>query len=228
MTTICPVSRTCAVCGTESRQIVLGSTNAFGPSDLDTRPAEMLRSTLPYWIERCPACGFCAPNISELMEGAAGIVRTPAYQQQFRDPDVPTLASSVLCYAMILEHRALYADAGWAAVHAAWACDDEGSPAAIRCRERAVPLFRMALEQRQTVARQPGGNEGIFADLLRRSGQDGDALAACRDGLALDPEPLIAAVLRFQQVLIGQGDRKAHTIADAMEVAGKAGYEFRE
>jgi hypothetical protein len=226
MTTIARVSRNCAICRTVSSQIVLGSTNAFGPSDLDTRPAEMLRSTLPYWIERCPACGFCAPDISKPQEGAAGIVRTPAYQEQLRDPGFPALANSFLCHALLLEHAARYSDGGWAAVHAAWACDDEGSPAASRCRERAVLLFRMAREQGQAVAAQPGADEAVLTDLLRRSGHDGEAMAACRDGLAMDPEPLIAAVLRFQQALIGRGDRKPHTISDAMEAPGKAGFEF--
>jgi hypothetical protein len=84
----------------------------------------------------------------------------------------------------------------------------------------------MAREQGQAVAAQPGADEAVLTDLLRRSGHDGEAMAACRDGLAMDPEPLIAAVLRFQQALIGRGDRKPHTISDAMESVGKAGFEF--
>jgi hypothetical protein len=186
----------------------------------------MLRSTLPYWIERCPACGYSVPDLSDLTEGAGDVVRTPAYRDVLRDTAPPALATSFLCYALLLEHRARYAEAGWAAVHAAWACDDEGSPTASRCRERAVQLFRMAQDLRQSIALQPGAAEGILADLLRRSGHDNEALRVCREGLALDPVPLVAAVLRFQRILVERGDRGAHTVTDAMEAAGKAGFEF--
>jgi hypothetical protein len=86
--------------------------------------------------------------------------------------------------------------------------------------------FRSAREHGQAIARQPGGDEAILADILRRSGRDGEALAACREGLALAPDPLVAIVLRFQRALIERGDREAHSISDAMEAAGKAGYEF--
>lgn len=160
------------------------------------------------------------------MEGAADIVRTPAYREQLHDPGAPALANSFLCYGLLLEHRAMYAAAGWTAVHAAWACDDRGSPAASRCRERAVALFRMAQVHGQTVASQPGAAEGILADLLRRSGYHDEALVVCHEGLARDPEPLVAAVLRFQQLLIGKGDRTSRTVSDAMEAAGKAAFEF--
>lgn len=36
----------CAVCGKESEQITLASTNTFGSPDLDLRPPEMKRSTM--------------------------------------------------------------------------------------------------------------------------------------------------------------------------------------
>jgi hypothetical protein len=41
MTTIHQEEVSCAVCGSAQRVMELGSTNAFGSMDLDTRPPEM-------------------------------------------------------------------------------------------------------------------------------------------------------------------------------------------
>ncbi|MBS7251264.1 MAG: hypothetical protein KIH08_11870 [Candidatus Freyarchaeota archaeon] len=124
MTQLEEVEKKCILCGKESKQIVVISTNTVGSPDLDTRPPEMKRSTLPYWIEFCPECGFCAPDISEAPPEAAEIVRSEAYQQQLHNPEFPALANKFLCLSLILEKIGVYVGAGWCSVHAAWACDD--------------------------------------------------------------------------------------------------------
>jgi hypothetical protein len=127
VTTIKEVEKKCALCGKESKQIVLVSTNTFGSPDLDTRPPEMERSTIGCWIHSCLWCGYCATDISEGIEKASEIVRSYAYQQQLHNPRFPDLANEFLCFSLILESVGYYADAGWPSVHAAWACDDEGN-----------------------------------------------------------------------------------------------------
>ncbi|MEM3650434.1 MAG: hypothetical protein QW831_06905 [Candidatus Jordarchaeaceae archaeon] len=124
MTQFEEVEKKCALCGKKSKQIAIISTNTIGSPDLDTRPSESARSTLPYWIEFCRECGFCAPDISHAPEGAAEIVRSEAYQRQLHDPDFPALANRFLCLSLILEKIGVYVGAGWSSVHAAWVCDD--------------------------------------------------------------------------------------------------------
>lgn len=63
MTTLASTSKKCLVCGTVSQFSALQSTNSFGYSDLDFRPAEMKRSTMPYWIQECPCCGYVSSDI---------------------------------------------------------------------------------------------------------------------------------------------------------------------
>ena len=63
MTTL-PREMTCAVCGAPSTQTVVSSASAFGASDLDTRPPEMVRSGLRYEVQECPSCGYCSENIA--------------------------------------------------------------------------------------------------------------------------------------------------------------------
>ena len=57
---------TCRVCGSQSKQATLLSSNAIGPPDLDGRPFRysMLRDTMSRWVQRCPECGYCAMYIS--------------------------------------------------------------------------------------------------------------------------------------------------------------------
>jgi len=59
MTTMYEQNVDCFFCGTSSQHGSISSSNTLGSSDLDTRPAEMKRSTICYWVQRCPSCGYC-------------------------------------------------------------------------------------------------------------------------------------------------------------------------
>lgn len=63
MTTL-PREMTCAACGARSTQTVVLSASAFGASELDTRPPEMMRSALRYQVQECPSCGYCFESIA--------------------------------------------------------------------------------------------------------------------------------------------------------------------
>ncbi len=63
MTFISKELEKCIVCGTESRHLVLLSSNTFGGEDLDGRPPNMLRRTMKRWVQRCRRCGYCATNL---------------------------------------------------------------------------------------------------------------------------------------------------------------------
>ena len=58
MTTLFADELKCAVCGITSTHSDIGSSSSFGAPDLDLRPAQLLRSTMPYWIQECPFCGY--------------------------------------------------------------------------------------------------------------------------------------------------------------------------
>ena len=65
MSSIIDIERKCWVCGEMSEQAGLASTNRFGSPDLDLRPPEMERSTMEWWLEECPHCGYVANDLSE-------------------------------------------------------------------------------------------------------------------------------------------------------------------
>ena len=91
MTTMYADTRTCKNCGQDSEQIILGSTNSFGSPDLDLRSPPMVRDTMDTWIQVCPHCKFCAPNIAKAKVPERPVT-DPEYLAAFEDERFPELA----------------------------------------------------------------------------------------------------------------------------------------
>ncbi len=219
MTTLFKEKKKCLVCSKTNEYTAIGSTNQFGPPDLDTRPPEMMRSTIAFWIHRCPSCGYCAPDVSKGPSLAAQIVKSEAYLKQRGNHSYPELANRFLCWAIVQETAGDHVGAGWAAIHAAWACDDaEARAASAQCRTRATGLLRHAKANGISYAPGAGVEEAILADLLRRSGQFDQVGTICLEGLAKDPEDIVRQILVFQQALALRQDRECHTIAEVTEL----------
>lgn len=219
MTTVRVEQLTCAVCGHRDRYTRLTSSNRFGAPDLDSRPPEMLRSTISLWVQACQVCGYCAPDVSQLPPpGAADLVRSKDYQTLLNSPDFPRLANEFLCWARLLE-ASDPVRAGWARLHAAWVCDDAGNqPAAGACRLQAAELWQRVLAAGARLLADIGTDYALLADLLRRAGQFEAAEAVCERGLAQDPEQPVHAILKFQRVLSTRRDTARYTVAQALDV----------
>jgi tetratricopeptide (TPR) repeat protein len=218
MTTLDHVSKTCAICGREDTYTMIMSTNSFGSPDLDLRPPEMQRSTMEYWVERCPECGYCSHNVEEAGDGVADVVQSEAYRRQRESQQYPELANAFLCSSMIYEHLGDYSSAGQTSMDAAWVCDDASMQTEARqCREEAIRLLQIARDQDQLDEDPAGATEALLTDLMRRSAQFDLAQKTCEEGLAKDPETVIAGVLRFQRSLIDAKDVGAYTIEEALQ-----------
>jgi hypothetical protein len=219
MTTVTEKRVRCCLCSAENEFIGIGSTNAFGSSDLDTRPPEMARSTIWAWVQCCQECGYCASDVAAPRPEAADVVSTKEYKRQLLDPTYPVWANSFLCKALIDSACREFSAATWALIHAAWVCDDSNRPdQAVMCREKAAEMLAVAEEHGQQVAKPGGWSTCILVDLLRRSGRLDDAqsvIAARRDTITEDD---IVRILDFQTALIEKNDILCHTAA---EVFGK-------
>lgn len=218
MTTICTTTMRCPVCGTRSEHRGIMSTSAWGPSDLDTRPPQMERSTMFAWVRRCPKCGYCARNSSATGPRAREIISGKEYREQLSDPACPGLANSFLCRGILDRESGDYATATWDLMHAAWVCDDAGhADQAIACRRKAADMFKEAEGHGQQVAgQQDGSGTAILVDLLRRSGRRDEArkvIAERRDGISDDT---VLRVLDFQAVLLDRDDVAGHTVTEAL------------
>jgi hypothetical protein len=156
----------CAACGRQSQQGRLTSFSTFSGPDLDFRPAEMLRSTMHYWIMACPYCGYAAEDIGKrprvlrdklerLYEGA--------------DKELPRLAYRFHKRALHCEYLKDIRGAARAYLCAAWVCDDAGDGT------RAKEMRAKCLELTQRRMKRCRGGEWnryaiLAADLLRRIG----------------------------------------------------------
>lgn len=210
-----PVQVECASCGHVSTQQELTSTSTFGAPDLDLRPAEIARSALFVQVQECPGCGYCAGHLAEAPENVAQFLEAPRYIDVRADTTPCALARRFLLASFVRDAAGDPADAGWFAVRAAWACDDDvDPPGASTYRARAADLFRESSELGRRFAQDAGTEAAVLADLLRRSGQFREAREVCERALP-DCVGLVGSVLSFQAVLARDEDDRAYTVADA-------------
>ncbi len=214
---IMEIETECSLCGQASLQKVITSPDRTGLPDLDTRPPESLRSSLPYWVQRCPNCGYCAPDIDREYPLAVYVVRQEGYQALLRKRSLPQLARSFLAWAMIQQANGEGLSAGWSALHAAWACDDAGKPAAaLWCRQQALASFERARGRGKNLPgfEDSGAEEILLADLYRRTGQFEKAVEVSRQGLGKQPSLVIARTLEHEIILATGKDDGRHSLSE--------------
>lgn len=217
MTLMHKENKRCGLCGSEGEFDVVMSTNTFGSPDLDTRPPEMQRSTIFAWVQRCPACGYCASDVSAARPRASSVVAGKEYKQQLDNPEYPELANSFVCSGILDRESEDYAAATWAFIGAAWVCDDADHPEqAVKCRQDAADMLVRAEGSDQQITGQEGASTAILVDLLRRAGRMEEARKAIEKRRFGITEEVITRILDYQAALIEKGDTSCYTIAQAL------------
>jgi tetratricopeptide (TPR) repeat protein len=215
MTTIIPQDLTCSFCGNSSPQHLLGSTNSFGRPDLDTRPPEMMRSTMHLWVQECPHCGYVAKDISQPAHDSARLYCGESGWRGIPYLAYPELARKFLKLADLQEGVGHMLEAAWSALRAAWACDDAATDhLAISCRQRAIGYFARIPNTVRLFAKDMGAMEALFADLHRRAGDFEGAVHWADIGLDQSPDSAISAILYFQRAKAILQDRSRYTGED--------------
>lgn len=200
----------CAVCGTESRQPPNRLSPPEQPPDLDLRPGEPVRSTMPRWLQQCPGCGYCAPDIGKAHPAAVEAVRAAPFRALLADNTIPPLGRRFLAWALVLEETGALHAAAEATLQAAWVADDLGRPDLARhWRLEAVALWRAgpSLDFEQSVR---------VVDALRRAEAWDDAAASAEELANLSPPEAVAQVVMLERRLIEAGDPGRHTVASAL------------
>ncbi len=217
MTTVYLSDKLCFVCGEKSKfpmgNLSLGN---VGVRDLDGRPTHILRSSVYLWIQRCPSCGYCAPEIAEGTEMEKTAVTTDDYRNQLDNDGFPETANAFLCHGTIMREREQFADAAWAAVFAAWICDDNGfNESAHWCRGTAIGLFEKANEAGQEFADSPQQEQLYLIDLHRRMSRFDIAAKLCDNALETEHDDRILDLLYLERDLISRRDSGAHSESEA-------------
>ena len=142
MTMMSSESVKCSRCGHEEMFGVILSTNTFGGSpDLDTRPPEMARSTMEYWVQECPNCGYVGDGISNSTTAPDELFESEEYLSCGGIAFQSELARRFYRLYLVKRAERKDSDAYWAALNSAWASDDAGDD------ESAVICRRLALEK---------------------------------------------------------------------------------
>ena len=195
----------------------IGSTNAFGSPDLDTRPPVMQRSTIYYWIQRCPSCGYCSSDLSECSENTKDFIESKEYQDIIKGSNIPKIAASFLSSSYLHQKQHQHSESAWRAIHAAWICDDENNhDVSTECRKEAISMIKKGEERSEKLADQAGASEAITIDLMRRAGIFEEALAMVEETKTMDVEEIITKVILFEEKLLFSEDIDAHTVAEAL------------
>jgi len=208
---------TCVLCRHVSPATHLESTHSIGSPDLDLRPPEASRSSIAHWIQRCPRCGYCAPDIERNELQSAARIDDSLYVNTLEDSDFPPKAREFLCWSLIAARTGRFNVAAWARINAAWVCDDAGATfSAVACRALAIDSVEIAERSGQALATQPGADAAIAADLLRRCGRFDEARLRIHPALSSASDQTVREILHYQLTLCDAGDRDCHTIAQAV------------
>ncbi|RAP54719.1 MAG: hypothetical protein BZ137_00800 [Methanosphaera sp. rholeuAM130] len=193
MTTVNDVEMICSVCKKSSTQTIIGSSNNWGSSDLDTRPSEMLRSTIWLWIEECPHCGYVAGYIEDELKIDTDFLNSTEYMT-CDGIDFKSELSERFYKLYLIERKTDDMRAFHAILHCAWACDDAHDESNSKhTRQLAVKMIDKILKS------DDSGMDNLIlikADLLRRS-DEFDLLIKEYEDLELDDEDS-NKIIRFQ------------------------------
>jgi hypothetical protein len=215
MTTYSSKVVACGACGYEFSVQVLSSTSTDGPSDLDGRPAEMMRFTMETWIQWCRQCGFRARDVSVFDERMRSVLQSPEFSALAKDP---ALVAVFACAGMLAAAAGDDVGAGRYYLSAAWDADDRGLDMHARYyRQEAADAWLRVLAAGGTFAKGKGESEALLVDCLRRARRDQEAEALIGKALAAGCDGIIADLLAFQRKLIRSGDRDAHVVSEALE-----------
>lgn len=175
MSTFFQESLSCSVCKTCSEYTIIGSTNSFGSPDLDLRPAEMQRSTMAYWVLKCPQCGFVAYDIEEETSVDRAFLNSEEYVTCEGRAFASSLAEDFYKIYMIARNDDRSHVCFNALQNAAWACDDAADQEnAIHCRKLLLPILEQEIAANEHMA------ENLLiikADIMRRAGMFEELIA---------------------------------------------------
>jgi len=161
--------------------------------------------------------------LREPIDSVRSLVASKRYRVQLHNFFLPKLANSFLCQSLVHEAEGRYINATFAALHAAWVCDDAFRfKRARECRARVVAMIQKASAGTQSFGSRLQSRAAILVDALRRIGDFDSAAATCQEALVDEPDEFLRNVLQFQLTLINQRSKAAHSLVDAIRWSPKA------
>jgi hypothetical protein len=214
MTTIYPSDEVCGVCGNSSKQTSIGSSGQYESPDLDTRPGDLYRSTMKYWVYRCPQCGYCDSSLTKAPEGVKDIINSQEYKEILAGSSGFNLAYAFIAQSYIYEILGDFSTSTWAQIHAAWAWDDDRLKEAAReCRLKAFELLQKLWTEGKMLFEEVAFDYAFAADLLRRSRKLMTA-EIIEKGLNSNPNEFTRKLLLTQKILFDKRESSCYKMDD--------------
>lgn len=209
MTQIIPITHECSVCGKKVESYGLMSTNTWGSPDLDTRPPEMMRSTMNTWVQECPNCGYAAKSVKNELEIPRQYLESEEYRTcrgiEFKDE----LSRKFFKKHLISMKNEDKLTALYDIMHCAWACDDHQDEAnAVTSRKIAIELVDELIENiedKETLLL-------MKADFLRRN-KEFEQLIEEYENITFS-EDLLNRIIHFQIEKARKNDDACYTVED--------------
>ena len=183
----------CPICGTVSTHKVYICAFTHGAPDLDYRPPQTLRRTMPFWVKECPECGFAAENFSEKPTAVTEKwLKSELYLSCEGNSFLSPLTERFYKYYLICRESGDTKNSMRAIMFAVWSCDDAGdAESALLCGKLALSeLDKLICDGINTTK-----NILIKADVMRRAGMFDELVAEYSD-IRVQPNQL-NYLLRF-------------------------------
>lgn len=211
MSTFRMMKNKCGLSGHVFESRTLTSTNAFGSPDLDLRPPQMKRATMPMWIDKCPNCGYVHAEIEKNGKQHKAFIKSKDYIMCEGAKLSSGLARDFYKFALILLREDKRLEAYDAFLHAAWASDDSGDvEGAVLCRNKAISLYDdKSFKKNLNLALR-------HIDLLRRAGRFTDVINFCK--AMVFEEDIMQKVAKFQVELSSIKDAGCYRVVDCEAV----------
>ena len=180
------------------------SSSSFG-CDLDMRPGGMIRSTLRYELQECPACGYVASAISIRPLFMKRYILSSEYRNCGGLEIKSELTRRFYKNYLLMLKEQKYEKAFYSLLKCAWVSDDKkDSEMAAFFRDQCLELIEKLEKSEKIIT--------LRADLLRRTGKYEEVIKEYSN-LKLTDEMLNERV-KFQVKLAYNRDNGCYTVAD--------------
>lgn len=210
MTTITRIPVQCPICRSKWESPAVMSTNAFGSMDLDTRPPEMKRSTMCYWLQECHECGYVATDMNEKPPVERAFLAEENYVTCDGFSFENSLAKSFYRHHLIMLEAGDALTAIHSLLHAAWVCDDASDNNSILLRTKLADIMEEYLKTHYDEFL-----DIMRADALRRSGQFTRLIEEYERKEY--SEALLIKIIKYEVSLALNEDDGCYTVSDAVD-----------
>jgi len=212
MTTLFSLDYSCAICGHTTKFYSIGSTTIFGYMDLDTRPAELKRSTLVYDVQMCPKCHYANYEISDLIVGVDHrLLTSDRLKSIISDDTINDDIKKFIIAATLYELTENYHDAAYLYLNTAWLYDD------ITDLENSIKYRKLSIEMIKKYLTTNNDDHHmccLLVDLLRRTNDYSQAITVANDLVNVVKDELLKNILNYQIELCIDKDNQCHSLGE--------------